>query len=193
MGKSQQCSTNTRGTDLARIVRGLSRAGSVIVVVGGNRLAKMSGEEREYPEATLVTEAGPQWLQAEMERLSRELSETTHEKIQAAEYGLAVLEEKQQLKQRFDEMETEYETVRQELDQLKEVGDIAASLTGRLCYKCIRFAVKTGYITYSSLPKTPFQTKKKHCSVSVKSYFQTHFLCWSSCCICNISTICNKY
>ncbi|XP_062327419.1 protein bicaudal D homolog 2-like isoform X2 [Osmerus eperlanus] len=80
----------------------------------------MSGEEREYPEATLVTEAGPQWLQAEMERLSRELSETTHEKIQAAEYGLAVLEEKQQLKQRFDEMETEYETVRQELDQLKE-------------------------------------------------------------------------
>ncbi|KAG7244594.1 hypothetical protein INR49_029613, partial [Caranx melampygus] len=63
---------------------------------------------------------GPQWLRAEVERLTRELRETTHEKIQAAEYGLAVLEEKQQLKQRFDELETEYETVRQELDQLKE-------------------------------------------------------------------------
>ena len=112
-----------------------------------------------------------------MERLSRELSETTHEKIQAAEYGLAVLEEKQQLKQRFDEMETEYETVRQELDQLKEVGDIAASLPGRLCYKYILFAVKTGPITYSSLPKTSFQTKKKHCSVSVESYFQNPFPC----------------
>ncbi|GLD64514.1 protein bicaudal D homolog 2-like protein [Lates japonicus] len=77
-------------------------------------------EEQEYPEAVLVTEAGPQWLRAEVERLTRELRETTHEKIQAAEYGLAVLEEKQQLKQRFDELETEYETVRQELDQLKE-------------------------------------------------------------------------
>ncbi|XP_034726189.1 protein bicaudal D homolog 2-like [Etheostoma cragini] len=77
-------------------------------------------EEQEYPEAVLVTEAGPQWLQVEVDRLTRELRETTHEKIQAAEYGLAVLEEKQQLKQRFDELETEYETVRQELDQLKE-------------------------------------------------------------------------
>ncbi|XP_051270779.1 protein bicaudal D homolog 2 [Dicentrarchus labrax] len=80
----------------------------------------MSMEEQEYAEAVLVTEAGPQWLRAEVERLTRELRETTHEKIQAAEYGLAVLEEKQQLKQRFDEIETEYETVRQELDQLKE-------------------------------------------------------------------------
>lgn len=81
----------------------------------------MSVEEQEYPEATLVAEAGPQWFRAELERLSRELSETTHEKIQAAEYGLAVLEEKQLLKQRYDELETEFETVRKELDQLKEV------------------------------------------------------------------------
>lgn len=80
----------------------------------------MSMEEQEYAEAVLVTEAGPQWLRAEVERLTRELRETTHEKIQAAEYGLAVLEEKQQLKQRFDELETEYETVRHELGQLKE-------------------------------------------------------------------------
>ncbi|KAK2862088.1 hypothetical protein Q5P01_001621 [Channa striata] len=80
----------------------------------------MSMDEQEYPDAVLVTEAGPQWLRAEVERLTRELRETTHEKIQAAEYGLAVLEEKQRLKLRFDELETEYETVRQELDQLKE-------------------------------------------------------------------------
>ncbi|XP_030633595.1 protein bicaudal D homolog 2 isoform X2 [Chanos chanos] len=80
----------------------------------------MSGDEEGFPEATLVTEAGPNWLRAEIERLSRELSETTREKIQAAEYGLVVLEEKQQLKQRYDELENEYETVRQELDQLKE-------------------------------------------------------------------------
>uniref|UniRef100_A0A3B3BF91 Bicaudal D homolog 2 (Drosophila) n=1 Tax=Oryzias melastigma TaxID=30732 RepID=A0A3B3BF91_ORYME len=80
----------------------------------------MSVEEQEYPEAVLVAESGPQWLRAEVERLTRELRETSQEKIQAAEYGLAVLEEKQQLKQRFDELESEYETVKQELDQLKE-------------------------------------------------------------------------
>lgn len=62
----------------------------------------------------------PAWMRAELERLSRELTETTNEKIQAAEYGLAVLEEKQQLKQQYDELEIEYETIRQELDQLKE-------------------------------------------------------------------------
>ncbi|KAG7494990.1 bicaudal D-like 2-like [Solea senegalensis] len=88
----------------------------------------MSMEEQEYSDAVLVTEAGPQWLRVEVERLSRELRETTHEKIQAAEYGLAVLEEKQQLKQRFDELETEYEAVRQELDQLKEAFGQAYSI-----------------------------------------------------------------
>lgn len=60
------------------------------------------------------------WMRAELERLSRELSDTTREKIQAAEYGLAVLEEKQTLKQQYDELEAEYETIRQELEQLRE-------------------------------------------------------------------------
>uniref|UniRef100_A0A674P056 BICD cargo adaptor 2 n=1 Tax=Takifugu rubripes TaxID=31033 RepID=A0A674P056_TAKRU len=55
-----------------------------------------------------------------IERLSRELLETTNEKIQAAEYGLVVLEEKQQLKQQYDDLEIDYEAVRRELDLLKE-------------------------------------------------------------------------
>ncbi|XP_017323689.1 protein bicaudal D homolog 2 isoform X1 [Ictalurus punctatus] len=59
-------------------------------------------------------------LHAEIARLSSELHETTREKIQAAEYGLAVLEEKQTLKQQYDELESEYDSVRQELDQLRE-------------------------------------------------------------------------
>jgi len=71
--------------------------------------------------------AAPEWVRAEIERLSRELSDTTKEKIQAAEYGLAVLEEKQQLKQQYDDLEVEYEAVRQELDQLKEVGCVSKS------------------------------------------------------------------
>ncbi|GCB74742.1 hypothetical protein scyTo_0003833, partial [Scyliorhinus torazame] len=57
---------------------------------------------------------------AEIDRLAKELTETTHEKIQAAEYGLVVLEEKQSLKQQYDELESAYETVKHELEQLKE-------------------------------------------------------------------------
>lgn len=87
----------------------------------------MSVEEQGYPDAMLLREARPEWMRAEIERLSRELGETTNEKIQAAEYGLAVLEEKQQLKQQYDDLEIEYEAVRQELDQLKEVGCILKS------------------------------------------------------------------
>lgn len=60
--------------------------------------------------------------QAEIERLTRELTETTHEKIQAAEYGLAVLEEKHQLKLQFEELEVDYEAIRSEMEQLKEVS-----------------------------------------------------------------------
>ncbi|XP_033619505.1 protein bicaudal D homolog 1 isoform X3 [Fukomys damarensis] len=56
----------------------------------------------------------------EIERLTRELTETTHEKIQAAEYGLVVLEEKLTLKQQYDELEAEYDVLKQELEQLRE-------------------------------------------------------------------------
>lgn len=58
----------------------------------------------------------------EIERLTRELTETTHEKIQAAEYGLVVLEEKLTLKQQYDELEAEYDSLKQELEQLCKVG-----------------------------------------------------------------------
>nr|KAF6267729.1 BICD cargo adaptor 2 [Myotis myotis] len=64
-------------------------------------------EEEEY--ARLVMEAQPEWLRAEVKRLSHELAETTREKIQAAEYGLAVLEEK-----------------------LKKVSDVAGETQGSL-------------------------------------------------------------
>lgn len=76
-------------------------------------------EEDDY--ARLVMESEPDWLRSEIKRLFQELGETTREKIQAAEYGLAVLEEKQQLKQQYEELELEYETIRTEMEQLKEV------------------------------------------------------------------------
>ncbi|NXF89373.1 BICD2 protein, partial [Eubucco bourcierii] len=75
-------------------------------------------EEDDY--TRLVMESEPDWLRSEIKRLFQELGETTREKIQAAEYGLAVLEEKQQLKQQYEELELEYETIRTEMEQLKE-------------------------------------------------------------------------
>lgn len=52
--------------------------------------------------------------------MTKDLTETTHERIQAAEYGLVVLEENLTLKQQYDELETEYVSLKQELEQLKE-------------------------------------------------------------------------
>lgn len=60
-------------------------------------------------------------LRREIERLQGELAETTQQKVQAAEYGLAVLEEKQAIEQQFEELETGYEGIKHELDYAKEV------------------------------------------------------------------------
>ena len=60
-------------------------------------------------------------LEAEIERLSHELEETTKQKLQAAEYGLVVLDEKQQLQQQYDDLETQLENTKSELQCVKEV------------------------------------------------------------------------
>lgn len=96
---------------------GLSLAGSS----ASRPRATMSAPSEEEEYARLVMEAQPEWLRAEVKRLSHELAETTREKIQAAEYGLAVLEEKHQLKLQFEELEVDYEAIRGEMEQLKEV------------------------------------------------------------------------
>ena len=61
-------------------------------------------------------------LRREIERLQQELSETNQEKIRAAEYGLAVLDEKQQLQAQVEELEGNYESTRMELEHAKEVN-----------------------------------------------------------------------
>lgn len=60
-------------------------------------------------------------LRSEVLRLSLELEEATEEKLQAARYGLVVLEESSALKSRHRQLEEEHEGLRQELQQLKEV------------------------------------------------------------------------
>jgi len=59
-------------------------------------------------------------LKVEVQRLTNELNETTKEKLQAAEYGLVVLEEKQQLQQQFEDLEAQLEATRTELEVAKE-------------------------------------------------------------------------
>ncbi|XP_070597506.1 protein bicaudal D homolog 2-like [Erythrolamprus reginae] len=59
-------------------------------------------------------------LQAEVERLAAELQEAIQENAQAAQYGLAVLEENEELKQRCGDLEGQVEVLRVELSCMKE-------------------------------------------------------------------------
>ncbi|XP_070695335.1 protein bicaudal D homolog 2 isoform X2 [Pempheris klunzingeri] len=65
-------------------------------------------------------EMGGQDMKAEVMRLTLELQEATEEKLQAARYGLVVLEESAALKMKHRQLEEEHETLKTELQQLKE-------------------------------------------------------------------------
>lgn len=60
-------------------------------------------------------------LKAAVVRLTLELQEATEEKLQAARYGLVVLEESAALKTRHRQLEEEHESLREELQRLREV------------------------------------------------------------------------
>uniref|UniRef100_A0A673LWG4 Protein bicaudal D homolog 2-like n=1 Tax=Sinocyclocheilus rhinocerous TaxID=307959 RepID=A0A673LWG4_9TELE len=59
-------------------------------------------------------------LQAEVDRLAAELQEANEEKLQAARYGLAVLEESAALKIKHSQLEEDHEALKMEVQQLKE-------------------------------------------------------------------------
>lgn len=67
-------------------------------------------------------EMGSGDMKAEVVRLTLELQEATEEKLQAARYGLVVLEESAALKMKHRQLEEEHETLKAELQQLREVG-----------------------------------------------------------------------
>ena len=60
-------------------------------------------------------------LKKELERLNYELDQTSSEKKQAAQYGLVLLEEKESLQSRCDDLETLYENTKAELESTREV------------------------------------------------------------------------
>lgn len=72
--------------------------------------------------ATAQNELSVVELKAEIERLSRELDQASSEKIQSAQLGLVLLEEKSSLQQRCDELEGLYENTRHELEITQEVS-----------------------------------------------------------------------
>lgn len=63
-------------------------------------------------------------LKAEIERLGRELDQASSEKIQSAQLGLVLLEEKSALQQRCDDLESLYENTKHELDITQEVSGL---------------------------------------------------------------------
>ncbi|XP_052827767.1 protein bicaudal D isoform X1 [Octopus bimaculoides] len=58
-------------------------------------------------------------LKGEVERLHAELAETTQQKLQAAQYGLDVLEEKQSLQHQYEDLESLYDATKNELECAK--------------------------------------------------------------------------
>uniref|UniRef100_A0A2M4AA30 Putative microtubule-associated protein bicaudal-d n=1 Tax=Anopheles triannulatus TaxID=58253 RepID=A0A2M4AA30_9DIPT len=59
-------------------------------------------------------------LRAEIERLTRELDQVSSENVQSAKYGLVLLEEKQNLQAKCDELESLYDHTKHELDITQE-------------------------------------------------------------------------
>lgn len=79
-------------------------------------LGKMAATDSSSSNALIIEE-----LRVENERLSRELDQASSEKIQSAQFGLGLLEEKGQLQTKCEELENLYENTRHELDITQEV------------------------------------------------------------------------
>lgn len=73
-------------------------------------------------------------LKQEIERLTRELDQASSEKIQSAQYGLVLLEEKEALQQKCEELETLFENTRHELDITQEVSSWCRALKSGFVY-----------------------------------------------------------
>lgn len=69
----------------------------------------------------MATAADIQELKAEIDRLSRELDQASSEKIQSAQYGLGLLEEKGHLQQKCEELESLYDNTKHDLEFTQEV------------------------------------------------------------------------
>lgn len=69
----------------------------------------------------LSSQSSQEELYSEILRLQKEIDEVNQHKIQAAEYGLAVLQEKQSLQEQLEQLELINEHTSTELQHLKQV------------------------------------------------------------------------
>lgn len=60
-------------------------------------------------------------LQEMVRTLQSELAQTSQERVQAAEYGLSILEERNNLQTSYEELESVYENTKHELECAQEV------------------------------------------------------------------------
>lgn len=86
------------------------------------RMLEEEGDEEGGLGVELDDVRSPLDLRSEVARLTLELQEANEEKLQAARYGLAVLEESAAVKSRNSQLEEEQEALKQELQQLREVS-----------------------------------------------------------------------
>lgn len=85
-------------------------------------------------------------LRIEIERLSRELDLASTEKIQSAQYGLALLEEKSALQQRCNDLEALYENTKHELEITQEVSSITFHILVHVNYLIVTLSKIFGTI-----------------------------------------------
>lgn len=86
------------------------------------RMLEEEEDEEGGSEVEVNDVRSPLDLRSEVARLTLELQEANEEKLQAARYGLAVLEESAAVKSRNSQLEEEQEALKQELQQLREVS-----------------------------------------------------------------------
>lgn len=67
-------------------------------------------------------------LNAEIDRLTRELDQASSEKVQSAQYGLVLLEEKGTLEHKCEELESLYDNAKHELEITQEVSSFDSTL-----------------------------------------------------------------
>ena len=65
-----------------------------------------------------------QSLREELAKINADLLQASEERAQAAEYGLVVLEEKQNLQIQFEELSSLYESTKRELENSTDVSSI---------------------------------------------------------------------
>lgn len=96
-------------------------------------------------------------LRDEIERLKDELTVTSKEKHQSAELGLQLLDEKEELQKRFDDMELEFKLTKVELDELTKAFNNSQNIQKKSEHSGIE--QEDQYLQETALREATFQSQ----------------------------------